>query len=104
MKNQLIKIVKIRKFQVKITGWFNDEAHSEAITDLVNDYLLPHWINAQPGDISETISPLLETLINELIVSGLGEEGGVDLEAILEEVAVHCEGAAGKREIMKNVW
>lgn len=46
----------------------------------------------------------METLINELIVSGLGEEGGVDLEAILEEVAVHCEGAAGKREIMKNVW
>ncbi|KAK9731925.1 hemolymph juvenile hormone binding protein (JHBP) [Popillia japonica] len=83
--------------QVTITGFFNDEEHSQVVTDLVNDYLIPNWINNQVDEISEVLSPLLESLLNSLFDSlestadDGDEDGGFDLEAIFDAVAAHCE-------------
>ncbi|KRT85115.1 hemolymph juvenile hormone-binding protein, partial [Oryctes borbonicus] len=56
--------------KITITGFFNDEEQSQALTDLVNTYFIPHWINAQPEEISQTISPLVADLISSLLGGG----------------------------------
>lgn len=77
--------------KITITGFFNDEEQSQALTDLVNTYFIPHWINAQPEEISQTISPLVEDLIGSSLAGG--DFDGAQLDAILEAMGNHCAAA-----------
>jgi len=83
-------LISLGSSQITITGWFNDEEHSQVVTDLVNDYLIPHWINAQTEEINEVLGPVIEVIANLLIFLIDLEGGGGDLNASLDAIINHC--------------
>ncbi|XP_071052750.1 uncharacterized protein [Onthophagus taurus] len=67
-------LVNIGSSHAEISGWFNDDEHSAIFTDLFNNYLVPAWVNQQPEDIDEALSPLIQDYINSMLAPG--DEGG----------------------------
>ncbi|XP_017777895.1 PREDICTED: uncharacterized protein LOC108563668 [Nicrophorus vespilloides] len=63
-KIEHIKIlISLESFKAKLTGLFDDDEHSELVTQLLNQIVL-NWVNEKSEDISDALEALLKDLVN----------------------------------------
>ena len=81
--------IAVKRFQTQFTGWLHSDDQSKAVSDLVNDFFLPAWINNQPNELNEVLSPIvLEALNGALTGSNAGNEPGEG--SVVSVIIDHC--------------